>query len=182
MKIHSVAVIVLLASFVPVPALQSAPYTGQDQREIKALSAEDVQGYLAGRGMGLAKAAELNHYPGPKHVLEYADALGLTVEQKIRTEAVFVSMQQTAQRLGAEFVEKERDLDRLFASGSIDQDVLRAVLDQIGQVQADLRRVHLQAHLEQKVILTERQIMQYDELRGYSTGTMSPPHDPSHRH
>lgn len=182
MKIHSVAVIVLLASFVPVPALQSAPNTGQDQREIKALSAEDVQGYLAGRGMGLAKAAELNHYPGPKHVLEYADALGPTVEQKIRTEAVFVSMQQTAQRLGAEFVEKERDLDRLFASGSIDQDVLRAVLDQIDQVQADRRRVHLQAHLEQKVILTERQIVQYDELRGYSTGTMSPPHDPSHRH
>ena len=31
----------------------------------------------AGRGMGLALAAELNGYPGPAHVLELADKLDL---------------------------------------------------------------------------------------------------------
>lgn len=37
-------------------------YAGQEQREIKSLSAEDVQSLLTGKGMGLAKAAELNGY------------------------------------------------------------------------------------------------------------------------
>ncbi len=182
MKIRGFVVVVLFASIVPVSASQSLPYAGQEQQEIKTLSAEDIQGYLAGRGMGLAKTAELNHYPGPKHVLEFADVLGLTKTQKEKTEAVFMSMQQNAQRLGSVFVEEERNLDRLFASGTIDHDALRILLDQIGRLQADLRRIHLQAHLEQKAILTEQQIAQYDELRGYTTGTKSPPHDSSHRH
>ena len=36
----------------------------------------------AGRGMGLALAAELNGYPGPSHVLELADKLKLSAEDK----------------------------------------------------------------------------------------------------
>jgi len=35
----------------------------QETREIKALSTEEVDGYLKGEGMGLAKAAELNGFP-----------------------------------------------------------------------------------------------------------------------
>src|ERR1700757_2891750 len=57
------------------------PYAGQQKREIKALSEEDVAGYLGGAGMGYAKAAELNGYPGPMHVLELGDRLELTDEQ-----------------------------------------------------------------------------------------------------
>ncbi len=56
-------------------AAQDSPYTGMQQREIKALSAETVSGYLAGHGMGFAMVAELNSYPGPKHVLELAEQL-----------------------------------------------------------------------------------------------------------
>ena len=44
--------------------------------EVNALSPDEVQQYLAGAGMGYAKAAELNHFPGPMHVLELADKLG----------------------------------------------------------------------------------------------------------
>ena len=46
----------------------SSPYAGQETREIKALSRDEINGYLSGDGMAFAKAAELNHYPGPKHV------------------------------------------------------------------------------------------------------------------
>src|SRR5262245_34850176 len=45
-----------------VPALvsgQTTPYAGQQAREIKALSSEEIESYLSGSGMGLAKAAEL---------------------------------------------------------------------------------------------------------------------------
>ena len=50
----------------------ASPYVGLEAREIKALSEEQRQELLDGHGMGLALAAELNHYPGPKHVLELA--------------------------------------------------------------------------------------------------------------
>ena len=50
------------------------PYAGQQTRTIKALSDQEVSDYVEGRGMGSSKAAELNHYPGPAHVL--ADSSG----------------------------------------------------------------------------------------------------------
>jgi Spy/CpxP family protein refolding chaperone len=156
-----------------VAAAQTAPtdrpYAGEEQRDIKALSTADVQGYLAGKGMGLAKAAELNHYPGPAHVLELAPKLGLSGEQTARTRAIFAAMQKDAVRHGAALVARERELDRLFATGVIRPGKLRAVLDDVGRLQAELRRVHLQAHLDQRAVLTDEQVRHYDALRGYGS-------------
>lgn len=154
---------------------QHTSYAGEEQREIKALSAEDVKGYLAGKGAGLAKAAELNHYPGPAHVMEHVDALRMTQSQEERTRKAFAEMRDQARRLGENIVARERELDRLFATGAIDETTLRSMLEDIGRLQADLRRVHLQAHLEQKEILTPEQVARYDELRGYASG--KGPHD-----
>jgi hypothetical protein len=66
--------IVLLLGFAPASA-QEQPYAGYEQRPIKALSAQQIADLKAGRGMGLALAAELNGFPGPIHVLELADKL-----------------------------------------------------------------------------------------------------------
>jgi Spy/CpxP family protein refolding chaperone len=150
-------------------AAQPTPYAGQERREIKALSPGEIQDYLAGKGMGLAKAAELNRYPGPAHVLELADKLGLDEEQRVRSEAIFKAMQAQAIRQGKTLVEKERELDRLFAEGGITGEDLRAALEQIGHLQAEVRRIHLQAHIEQWKVLTEQQIARYEELRGYAS-------------
>ena len=54
---------------------QTSAYAGQQSREIKALSDQEVKDLQAGAGMGMAKAAELNRYPGPMHALELADQL-----------------------------------------------------------------------------------------------------------
>jgi hypothetical protein len=67
----------------------STPYAGQEQQEIKALSAEEIEGYLSGSGMGLAKAAELNHFPGPRHVLDLVEPLQLSAEQRQKTQILF---------------------------------------------------------------------------------------------
>ena len=56
-------------------ASSAATYAGQQNRQIKALSAQEQQDWLEGKGMGLAKAAELNGFPGPMHTLEHADAV-----------------------------------------------------------------------------------------------------------
>jgi Spy/CpxP family protein refolding chaperone len=160
------------------PAAPS-PYAGQQDREIKALSPEDVQGLLAGRGMGFAKTAELNRYPGPLHVLELADPLRLSAEQKARTQALYESMQARARALGQALVEREAALDRLFASRRISRDALESSLAEISRLQGELRRVHLEAHLAQTELLTPEQVAAYVELRGYGADGG---HGGHHRH
>jgi hypothetical protein len=49
---------------------------------------------------------------------------------------------------------KERALDRSFASAEIDAETLRLLMAEIGRLQAETRRVHLHAHVEQRSILT----------------------------
>ncbi len=166
----------------PRPAAAAAtPYAGQQARDVKALSADEQADLLAGRGMGLAKSAELNGYPGPLHVLELARELGLTPEQRARTEALFASMQRDASALGARLVDEERALDALFATRQVDASRLADATKRIGALQAELRRVHLDAHLEQTRILTAAQTARYVELRGYGTAGSGGAHG-GHRH
>lgn len=145
----------------------NSPYIGQESREIKALSQQEVVDYLNGKGLGYAKVAELNHFPGPRHVLDMAKELNLTEEQTSQTQAVFDAMEVQAATFGKQFVEKEKELDQQFSSGSINTDSLKILLSDIGALQANIRYVHLSAHLEQKVLLTRHQIKLYDQLRGY---------------
>ena len=145
----------------------NTPYAGQETREIKALASDEVSSLLAGKGMGLAKAAELNGYPGPLHVLELADRLQLTGEQREKTQALFVSMQTKAMSLGGALVDEERALDRLFAGKTATAEQVSASLARIGALQAQVRGAHLEAHLAQVLILTPAQNAKYVELRGY---------------
>jgi hypothetical protein len=66
--------------------------------------------------MGLALAAELNGYPGPYHVLELADKLELSADQRVSIQRLFDSMKAEALPLGAKLIEQEADLDKQFAN------------------------------------------------------------------
>lgn len=165
----------LLATIFSVVSINAAgandsPYAGQQNREIKALSIQELEDYLSGSGMGFAKAAELNHFPGPRHVLELSSELNLSQEQAKETESIFGAMKKEATALGAQLIEIERELDRRFASASIDAPTLRELVSKIGVLEARIREVHLTAHLKQRKLLTEHQIIQYVELRGYTAG------------
>ena len=143
------------------------PYAGQESRQIKSLSDTDVQAYLNGRGMGLAKPAELNSYPGPMHVLELAEQLQLSEAQRAETQKAFEQMRVEAIRLGRLIVEREAELNRLFAESKVNPDNLQLNVGEIARLQGDLRVVHLRAHLDMKRVLSAHQIKRYDELRGY---------------
>jgi hypothetical protein len=151
-------------------AYSQSPYAGDETREIKALSPQEVSDLLAGKGMGFAKTAELNGFPGPAHVLELASQLQLTPEQMAGTEALFKKMQTQAVDIGRQVVEEERVLDRKFSSRSITPAQLQSSLKRIAELQSDLRRVHLEAHLQQTALLSDAQVIAYSKLRGYRDG------------
>lgn len=165
----ALAAALLTAPAAPVAA-QPSPYVEHTGREIKALSAEEVDALLTGQGMGLALAAELNGYPGPKHVLELAVELELTPEQRAAVEGVHASMAREAVELGEKVVAAERRLDALFAGDEAAPDALRATLAELGDLRASLRYAHLAAHLETRALLTAAQVQRYTHLRGYAAG------------
>ena len=170
----------LVPTLVATSALAAAPYAGQQTRDVKALSADEVSALLDGKGMGFARAAELNGFAGPAHVLELAAELQLTDEQRTRTHALFAAMSASAIVAGRLLVDKERELDRLFATKAISPDRLASELQQIGGLQARVREVHLQAHLAQVEILTAEQNARYGQLRGYAATPEQREHE--HRH
>jgi Spy/CpxP family protein refolding chaperone len=174
--------LVLAAGCSSAPDDATSPYAGEQTRALKALSAQEVEGYLSGEGMGLAKAAELNHYPGPKHALALADELELTDAQRTRIERIFERMQAEAIRLGERIVEKEGTLDALFAAGEAEPGRTRSLVRELGALQADLRFTHLEAHLKMKDLLTEQQVHHYDQLRGYDASAPPGQQHPGHQH
>ncbi len=171
--------VVTVAATTSSMAQTTSPYAGQQERTIKALSDQDIRDLLEGRGMGLAKAGELNSYPGPLHVLQLADQLGLSEVKRTATDALYAKMREEAVSIGRQIIEAERTLDRAFAEGRIEPATPRSQLDAIAILQGNLRAVHLETHLAQRLLLTSEQITRYDVLRGY--GENRTPHD-SHRH
>jgi len=105
----------------------------------KALSEQQVSDLGAGRGMGLAMAAELNGYPGPSHVLELADKLELSADQRDRIKALFDSMKAEAQPLGSRLIAQETVLDKLFANRSITPANLKVSTVAFAATQGELR-------------------------------------------
>jgi hypothetical protein len=164
--VATAAAILILAS---TAALAQSPYAGMQTRPIKALSAQQIDDLKAGRGMGLALAAELNGYPGPSHVLELSDQLALSPAQKRRIQKLFESMKAESTPIGARLIEQEGALDQQFASRSITPDALKDATTKIGMTQAELRNAHLKYHLETAQILSPDQMTQYAELRGYAS-------------
>ncbi len=179
--------IVIAAAFLaasPFPSraenAPTMPYAGQEQREIKALAPEDVRALEKGEGMGLAKAAELNRYPGPRHVLDLAEKLELTPAQRAETERVFSAMHAEAVKLGRDILEAERNLDARFRTGTLDDAELVRLTQKLGVLSGRLRASHLRAHLQLRAVLTDEQVERYQHLRGYGTPTQG--HDPSQGH
>jgi hypothetical protein len=166
MLLGVLALIAACAWAVDAPA--TTPYAGQQARSIKSLSEQDVEALLAGQGAGFARAAELNGYPGPAHVLELADTLGLTERQRQATQAIMNEHRARARQLGAELVAAEAELDRMFQQQQAAPATVDRATATVAALQGRLRAEHLKTHLAQAAILDRDQIRRYAMLRGYA--------------
>ena len=165
---------ILAAALLPQAALAhhgkhaEHSYAGQEARDLKALSPAEVKQYLAGAGMGYAKPAELNSFPGPMHALELAKVLGLSESQKESIGALMKAHKAEARAIGAKLVEAERALEALFRSGSVEQPKLVEAVRHAGALQAEYRLSHLETHRRMRALLTPGQVRRYDLARGYA--------------
>jgi hypothetical protein len=162
-------VVFVIALLSPACAWAQTPYAGLQSRQIKALSDQQIADLRAGRGMGLALAAELNGYPGPSHVLEFADQLGLSPEQRAKVQEMFAAMKSETTPIGARLIDEERDLDRQFAGRAVSPDSLKSATAAIARTQGELREAHLKYHLLTSAVLDKAQLAKYAELRGYTS-------------
>lgn len=150
-------------------AHQESPYAGMERSEIPSLTVQEIEDLRSAAGMGFAKPAELNHYPGPRHVLDLAGEIGLTSDQRAEIQIIASVMRRRALELGEEIIEAERALNQRFAHGHIDDGTLESATQEIAALYGELRYEHLRAHLTTRHVLTDAQVAEYDDLRGYQS-------------
>jgi hypothetical protein len=157
-------------------ALAQQPYAGMETRAIKTLSEQQIADLNAGRGMGLALAAELNGYPGPIHAIELSAPLGLSADQVAGLQTLFAAMKAETIPIGATLIAQERALNEDFAKRTVSPASLETTTLKIGATQAALRAAHLKYHLMTEAILTPEQVKRYAALRGYAANAPAQHH------
>ena len=146
-------------------------YTGQENRIIKSLSPEDIESLQTGTGDafgGMAKLAELNGYPGPRHVLDLANELELNNKQKANISTIYDNMKKKAVDLGQEILNIEKIANEGFMNKTITDYQMKQLIFKSSQIYGQLRYTHLITHLKILDILTPEQVNLYNNLRGYS--------------
>ena len=118
-----------------------------------------------GRGFGMAFAADQHGYPGPMHVLELKERLGLTPEQEARIRGLIEAMFAESRPKSTRLLAAESKLRALFAAGGADEAAVRAAVAEVERARADVRIVHLLAHLKTRELLTEEQRRAYHQAR-----------------
>ena len=158
----------------------ASSYVGQEHRSLKSLSDKEINGFLNGKGMGFAKPAELNNYPGPKHVLDLSNKLNLDNSQIEKTKYIFKNMQVKSIEYGKLLINNEMEIENLFNSGAANPEALNNLLIKSATLNSKIRYAHLAAHIQQRNLLSKHQIYLYNELRGYSGDEHKQPHKHNH--
>jgi uncharacterized protein (DUF305 family) len=146
-----------------------SPYAGQfsGSATIRALSAEEVRQIAAGEGAGMAKAAELNGVPGPRHALDLAAGLGLSARQRTRLQAIYDEMHRHALTAGQRYIRTQEALERDFRAGRLTANALPTRVAEVSRRRGELETIHLAAHLATARVLSPDQVARYSRLRGY---------------
>lgn len=117
-----------------------------------------------GEGFGMALAADRSGYPGPKHILELKAELKLTPDQEAAVQKLMAQMKEKAIARGRDILNAEARLEEMFKQGRTEAE-LREETYRVASLRAELRWIHLSAHLAAKKLLTAKQLAAYQNLR-----------------
>lgn len=183
----SLATTVMIVSIVVILFLKQSnqtarsPYLEQLDSSVRGLSAQEVDDLLNGRGAGYARTAELNNYPGPRHVLDMKQELDLSDDQARQIEAAFEQMRAKAKQVGQEIIQHEAQFSAAFVNRTISETDLQEQTKALALLYGQLRAIHLEAHLKITPLLSVEQITTYNTVRGY-TGSSGRPASDQHQH
>jgi hypothetical protein len=164
----------VLGVFMTLPVLAQhthgahTPYAGMQGRAIKSLSDSDIEELRRGGGWGLALPAELNGMPGPAHLLELKDRIGLSEQQVRSIQRLFDQMKQEAIPAGERLIAAEAAIEARFARGDVEEAALRQLLKEAEAARTELRFIHLSQHYKTVPLLKPEQVRRYQVLRGYA--------------
>ncbi len=125
----------------------------------------DKDDLMKGAGAGVAKYADNNGYPGPKHILDMRDTLRLSQQQERKIQALFDDMKRNAVAKGKQIIEREERLEAMFRRGSATTAEVNSLSSEIGKLRGELRAVHLTTHIAARKILTKEQTALYNSIR-----------------
>lgn len=147
----------------------ATPYAGRydPNAVLRSLTPDETAQIQRGEGAGFALPAELNGVPGPRHVLDLAEALALTADQRAAVEAIAAEMTAAVIPAGERYLAALQSLETAFREGSVTEaDLAHRVLE-VYRLEGELAAAHLIAHLQTAALLTPAQIATYNRLRGY---------------
>ena len=147
------------------PSVDSSAPAIDAHRRVDLLLDEADKVLASGRGFGLAFAADQNGYPGPMHALELREQLGLTAEQVSALETLTQSMFDAARPRSRDLLDAEERLRRMFADGAATEAQIGSIVGEIERARADVRLIHLRAHLRTFDVLTAPQRQLYGQIR-----------------
>ena len=136
-----------------------------DDGDIRALTPEVVAQIEWGEGASLALPVERNGVPGPRHVLDLADDLKLSADQRTKVRAIYDAMTSAAILAGQRYLAAERALEAEFRAGTLSTGQLPARMSEVSRLQGELAAIHLAAHLQTAEVLTRDQVAAYDWWR-----------------
>jgi hypothetical protein len=167
MTLHLLASVLLLMFAAPTqqPAASasnvSSPTGAQSATEAHhSCLVQERSALESGEGFGMAMAAEQNGYPGPRHVLDRKEELKLGPEQEALMQALFGQMKDQAIAKGREILQAEKQLADMFAQGRPESQLREQVL-RIESLRAELRWIHLSAHMATRRLLSPEQLLAY---------------------
>jgi len=154
MKISTVASLVFLFCFTFTVNVNAQVTVPPDKDQL-----------LKGDPAGQTLVAEKNGFLSPQKIVLFKEQLGLTKDQLRKFDEMLTNLPISANVKGEEIIEAEEELNNLFESGTINERTLRAKLERIGKMRADLRFIHLQLYLKEKQILSAKQWDRLKELQ-----------------
>lgn len=110
----------------------------------------------------------ISNLPEPRHVLELAAALGLTVEQRRKIQAIATGYETLMAEINQEMREAQETIDRVYREKRVDYIFLEVQLNTLGKLRTEQRFAHISMQISTQNALTDEQVEMYQHVQSFT--------------